>query len=286
MDSAKLSDDMIYSTIDKETVGDLTGATLMLAVGKDALGAIISRQGIDLAPVRAILPWDNTIKEPTRRIEETIYSNPALLADFNRVHVLIDTPEFCILPDAATEDEAFLQDVLLPRIIPDGDSRTEWVLTPWTPMKAVCAMKESAPLLSFLARTFNNPAVEHRLSPWVRRLWQSDPLGMSGKMFVHITASRLDVVVFGRRTVKLVNSWEYRDLADALYFIMAVRHVLDMDNSSGEILMSGDKTVIEEILPTLREYVASVLPMYADTPHSSPQFEESFHELTFLYLCE
>lgn len=277
---------MILSTIDKETTGDLTGATLMLSMGKDALGVIISHPGSESDPLRAILPWDSSIKDSTRQIEETIYSNPALLADFNHVHVLIDTPDFCILPDSATEDDAFLRDVLLPQIIPDCDSRTDWVLTPWTPMRAVCAMKESVALLSFLARTFNNPTVEHRLSAWVRRLWQSDPLGISGKMFVHITASRLDVAVFSRRTVRLVNSWEYRDLADALYFIMAVRHVLELDNSSGEILMSGDKAVIDEILPSLREYVASVLPLYTDIPDSSPQFEESFHELTSLYLCE
>ena len=278
---------MIYSAIDKETIGDLTGATLLLSVGKDALGAIISRPGSESPAFRAMLPWDTSISDSTRRIEETIYNNPALLADFDRVHVLLDTPHFCIIPDTLAQDENYLRDSVLPMILPSGPVHTDWVFTPWQPMKAVCAMKESASLLSFLARTFNNPTVEHRLSAWVRRLWQSDPLGMSGKMHVHITASRLDVALFGRRSIRLVNSWEYRDLADALYFMLAVRHVHNLDNSAGEMLISGDKAVVDEILPSLREYVASVMPSYyTDTPGSSPLFEESFHELTSLYLCE
>lgn len=277
---------MVYSAIDKDSIGDITGATLLLSVGKDSLGVIIVSPGSDPTPIRAILPWDNTIKDSTRRIEEVIYNNPALLSDFDRVHVLIDTPDFCVIPDSLTHDEAYLCDVILPKIIPDGDTRSDWVLTPWKEMKAVCAMKESVSLLSFLARTFDNPPVEHRLSAWVRRLWLSDPLGMSGKMIVHISGSRLDIAVFGRRSIKLVNSWEYRDIADALYFIMATRHVLDLDNSSGEILIGGNKAVVDEVLPSLREYVGSVLPLYSEPPHSSPQFEESFHELTSLYLCE
>ena len=72
---------------------------------------------------------------------------------------------------------------------------------------------------------------------------------------------RLDLLAFGKDSLLLANTFRYRDPMDAVYYILACRQSLGLDAGSDELFLAGDKGVRETITPTLREYLAYVMPV-------------------------
>lgn len=86
-------------------------------------------------------------------------------------------------------------------------------------------------------------------------------MGNAGKMYAHIHNNQLDLLSFGKDTLRLANSYAFRDPMDAVYYILACRKMLNLDPGSDEMLIAGDNSVREAITPTLREYLAYVMPV-------------------------
>ena len=59
----------------------------------------------------------------------------------------------------------------------------------------------------------------------------------------------------------LANTFSFSDPMDAVYYILACRNRIGLDPHNDELLLSGDASVREKILPMLRTYLARVMPM-------------------------
>lgn len=53
----------------------------------------------------------------------------------------------------------------------------------------------------------------------------------------------------------------FREPIDAIYYIMACRDMLKLDAQDNELLIAGDNSLRDAITPTLREYLAYVMPV-------------------------
>ena len=80
-------------------------------------------------------------------------------------------------------------------------------------------------------------------------------------MYAHIHDNHIDLLSFGKDSLKLANSYEFREPIDAIYYILATRQMLKLNPNSDEMLIAGDNAVREAISPTLREYLAYVMPV-------------------------
>ncbi|MCM1092493.1 MAG: DUF3822 family protein [Lachnospiraceae bacterium] len=193
-------------------------------------------------------------------LEETVYDNPVLLGDFNKITVIIATTEYAITPEWASTDE-ILAGMVADKLLVNDDNETELLNIPMHDTGISVMLKPETRLTAFLRRTFNNPEILHHVVPLIRYFSKSDRLGTAGKIFVNLRNDSLDIISFSNNSPHLINTFRFRDKMDAVYYILACREQLKENGSDHEILISGNSDIREEITPILRRYVGYVMPV-------------------------
>lgn len=193
-------------------------------------------------------------------LEETVYDNPVLLGDFNKITVIIATTEYAITPEWASTDE-ILAGMVADKLLVNDDNETELLNIPMHDTGISVMLKPETRLTAFLRRTFNNPEILHHVVPLIRYFSKSDRLGTAGKIFVNLRNDSLDIISFSNNSPHLINTFRFRDKIDAVYYILACREQLKENGSDHEILISGNSDIREEITPILRRYVGYVMPV-------------------------
>ena len=200
---------------------------------------------------------DGAASSALKALEEAVYENPALLSDFSRVDCVIDTTTYLTIPTPL--DTAEYRDKLMSEAHPDFIGET--ISCQLYGLDTTILMGVEQDFIGFLRRTFNNPTIHHHLAPLCRYFRGKSRLGNSGKMYANIHGSRLDLIAFGNDTITLANSFEFRDSADAVYYILACRRMLGLSADSDELFLAGDNSTRETITPILRQYLAYVMPV-------------------------
>ena len=115
-------------------------------------------------------------------------------------------------------------------------------------------------VLPFVQRTFNNPPVVHHLYPLCEHFERLNAHSSIARMFVNLSPHRMDLVVYRQGRLELANTFNYRSMDDAAYFILHAYDSLKMNRLSDEIQLSGDRDVREQLTPLLRRFINYVMP--------------------------
>ena len=277
--------------IDKELIGEPRLYRLAMRLETETLHVMLYRTGEPESMVYRAIPLDAPGLTLEGRLEETVYNNPLLLADFERVTLLVDTTRYAVIPDMAAGGDTLFAEVLADRLLPDSDDerQPEVTFTPMSPGGASVAMKLPAQLVAFLRRTFNNPDIYPAIVPLSRYFHDSSRIGHSGKIYINLRPGSLDLLAFAGDRLDIANTFTFRESADAVYYIMSVRNMLmERDCDDRELLLSGDDTLREEITSVLREYVGYVMPAtYPSTLTRAPKDAlKAPFDLIIIQLCE
>lgn len=192
--------------------------------------------------------------------EEMVYDNSLLTADFHKVEIIVDTNRFFVMSaDDCTDDEVErrinllwpydrLGIELLPVVneIERGKTCLVWAI--------------DRPLKGFLQRTWNNPAISHRLAVATRYFALNSPHGGTGTVHLHITGDRLDVAAFNRDGLVLLNSYVTHSPADGAYYALAALQHIEFDNDTDRVMVDGDTNQRNGLIESLRPYVKTVIP--------------------------
>lgn len=243
--------------LDKNLINDPRLWRLALRISERKLHVVLLCSVEDNSLIYREILLDSAAQSLQKAIEEAIYDNPLLLSDFARVDCIIETNKFTIIP--AEIDNSDIQEKIFNETFPsfDGvviDNRID-------SLNATILMGMQEELLNFLRRTFNNPKIQHHLTPQCIYFHHKDQLGSNEKMYAHIHDNRIDLLVFGTNSIKLANTFDFREPIDAIYYILACRQMLNLEADSNELLIAGDNATREAITPTLREYLAYVMPV-------------------------
>ncbi len=217
-------------------------------------------------------------------LEEIIYDNPLLLSDFARVDCVIETNKFTIIPYEI--DNVDIQEKIFNKTFPNFEGKI--IECGISELKTTILMGLPDDLLNFLRRTFNNPKIVHNLVPLCVYFHRKSRLGNAGKMYAYIHDNHLDLLSFGRDSLSFANSFEFREPIDTVYYIFACRQMLNLDAGSDEMLIAGDNAMREAITPTLREYLAYVMPVIfpAAMLKTGKEAMNAPFDLIVLPLCE
>ncbi len=274
--------------LDKETVKSPQRSRLGLSIDRGFLHVMV-KDSIADAPLYAGFPLDMSVGSESKALEEIIYSNPILLSDFAGVDVTLRSADFILIPDEAADGGIEFCETLVNASVADGDSeRLTTIESPIGRCGCTLLAKESRELVDFIRRTFNNPTIKHSLAVLADHFARNSALGSSGKMHVHLHDDSLDIAIFGENGLSLLNTFAYTDPMDAVYYIMATRSALDIEQTSGELFISGDPQLRNAVTPILREYLGYVMPMVLPAQvirAGAPAMEAPF-DLTLLMLCE
>lgn len=241
---------------DKESIGDPRLWRLYLRLGEKRLDAMLYNVATDNTLIHRVFPLDNPDGR-LKALEDVIYDNPILLGDFQSVDIIVESMTFTIIPAEITDPG--LQRAIFDSQLP-GNLDCEMILSHIGEQNAVIAAGIDSETARFLRRTFNNPPLHHHLAPLCHYFYDKSRIGNAGKMYAHLREGYLDLLLFGRDTLRLANTYATRDTMDAVYYIIAARQQLGLNPDSDELLLAGDHNLREAVTPVLREYLAYVMP--------------------------
>jgi hypothetical protein len=253
---------MAYEKLNKDLIDNPQLWRLELKIESEVLRVVLYCNIEDNSLITRTIPLDGATDDYIKSIEDAIYDNPLLLSDFSRIDCVLDTEKFTIVP--AELESAEVRNAIFAEMYPAEKEEMlecEIIANDLQGQNATLLMAPSARLVGFLRRTFSNCHIMHHLTPLCRYFYSKSKLGNSGKMYAHFRQNKVDLISFGKDTLRVANTFKYHDPMDAVYYILSVRKTIGMDQMTDELLLSGDQTVRETVTPILREYLAYVMPL-------------------------
>lgn len=231
---------------------------------------------------------DLTKESKLKALESVVYDNPLLLSDFRRVDCYVDTPRYILTP-ADDPSSPQLCHQLLKKVFPD-----EGYTTLTSPSLPYLHFQVDTAIASFLKRTFFNINLSHPLAPMITGSLGFIPPSKEGEgpedgpgfssalktTFVNFQPGVIYVVITRGENLLLANSFTYEETTDIVYYILAMRDTLKLDQESDPLYYSGTSTDIEEVLTFLRHYIRAVrpLPLLLPLPEASDLSEQPPYE--------
>lgn len=213
-------------------------------------------------------------------LEEAVYDNPLLTADFHDIYVLIDNNRFFIIDSDKASDEEVKKRIDL--LWPEDQTgiKLEAVMTPIQNEKNILVSAVPVNLMRFLRRTFNNPAVAHRMGTLARYYALKSKVGNMGKIHVRLgEEDTTDIFAFGRNGLLLANTFTTNTTDDAAYYTLAVAKYFEFDNESDRVYVVGDGEVRDAYVAGMRRFISMVLPEIFPTEIAS--FGNDAHKAPF-----
>ena len=203
--------------LDKDLIKDTHLWRLALRIDENKMHVVLFCSIEDNSLIYREIPLDSAAQSHQKAIEEAIYDNPLLLSDFQRVDCVIETDKFTVIPSEI--DDADVKEKIFNTTFPSFDG--VMIENKLSELNATLLMGLNAELTNFIRRTFNNPNILHHLTPLCIYFNRKNKMGNAGKMYAHIHNNQLDLLSFGKDTLRLANSYAFRDPMDAVYYILA-----------------------------------------------------------------
>ncbi|MCQ2288020.1 MAG: DUF3822 family protein [Muribaculaceae bacterium] len=229
--------------------------TLQMSLDSKTLDYILYTDAQEDSLIMGSIELDTSAGKYLRQVENAVYDNPFLLDDYKEVRVIYNSPHFVLLPQEYDEIEA--QEVFDTHF-PDSDGEM-----------AMCSLKRCGVniafeipkgVLGFMQRTFFTPPVFHHLHPLCEHYKRINDGSEIARMFINMSDSHMDMVVYQNGRMVLANSFDYRTPQDAAFFALHTWDSMGMDRLNDEVQLTGDKAQRDAIAPILRKYIGYVMP--------------------------
>lgn len=199
-------------------------------------------------------PEDGSI---LKSLENVVYDNPLLLSDFGKISIVVETQ--CVLPVpaevTALEEREMLMDAAFPGF--DGcmyDNTTG-------SRNATLLFGIDNDLAAFIGRTFFGARIYHHLSPLSKYFVASARRANGCRVYANLREKSVDVIAVDHGDILIVNTLTFNMSVDAIYYILACYHIAGLSMVETELFVSGTAAVRDEIVPVLRNYIGSVMPV-------------------------
>ncbi len=228
---------------------------MTLRVNDDSLDVAIVSKVEDNSLIYRHIPYTATATSAIRALEEAVYDNPLLLSDFGQIDILFDTPRFIVIPEERADDDR--AEEMLETLYPDIEFEP---VTSRIPGGAVIAAAVNADIERFAGRTFADARRMHRIVPLCRYFGARNRSGNGGRIHVHLRPGFTDVIAYLHGRTMMANTFSSPSGMDALYYILAAAQNLRFDDSCDRMIVSGDNTLRDTLMPMLRKYYPHAMP--------------------------
>ncbi len=230
---------------------------LALRVCNNAIDVVVISGVEDNSLIWHRIDLDAAAGTPLKALEDAVYQNPLLLADFSAIDVLIDTPRRLVVPAHAAAADSI--EKMFAELYPD--EQYEIIATPIDSNGTTIAIADDVERINFIRRTFNNPHIADRIVPLCRYFGIKNRLGNAGKFHIHLSDESIDIIAYGADGLLMANTFASTDANDDLYYVLAAARSLDFDNNNDQMLLSGNAARREALIPLLRRYISYVMPV-------------------------
>lgn len=209
---------------------------------------------IELAPEMPLL----------RALEDAVYDNPMLLADFDRTTILVRTPAFVLLPEeVAADPAATAYAAALARIAPETSRMRLYThLAPATGVGVCFALDSEAAL--FLERTFADARIAHELTTGIAYFAAKAPRsGNSPKVFAIVSAGHISLMAYDGARLAGATAYACSEAADMAYYAAATAQVCGIASPELQFYVAGAPAARDTLVHTLRGFAPHVMPWSA-----------------------
>lgn len=220
-----------------------------------------------------------------RALEDAVYDNPLLLADFGRCSILLRTPRYAVLPPEATETpEAAADAASLLWTDPDFSPALLTDTAAGASVLTAC----DADVAAFLGRTFADARVRHELSAGLRYFAAKAPRsGNAPKLFAVVEKSGAQLFCFDGSRLLGAASYGCTDAADMAYYAVAMAQACGVAGPELQFYVAGMPAVREAVAGTLRRFAPCVMPwIFQPSPSMAGVAADIPFSLLILPLCE
>lgn len=274
---------MEQKSLDRELIGNPTQWRLSLGIEPGAIEVVAYSPLEENSLIHRRIELDPATPTPLKALENAVYDNPLLLADFGRIHCVVTTPTIAAVPTEADGD----QDAC--RVIAEASwpgFQGELTVDTLPTADTALLVGHDRELNGFLRRTFFNVTIMSRLTPLCRYFLNTSRRVNAPRMFVNLRRGRLDVVAVDRGRLLAANTFTFTDPTDAAYYIMALRR--DPAIGASELLLTGDTAVRDNVMTIVRRFVETVMPVIfpSEMFRAGREAMTSPFELIVIPLCE
>lgn len=246
MTTRRLTSDLLPDTSDWK---------LFVRVAPDTLSALLlGPEGVE----QSVLAHSEVLVDAQlNTLENAIYDNPLLLADFAGVNLTIATSQLVQIPEATSPAVA---EAIAAAMLPDSDAPRRMITAPM-PEGSLLAMVD-ADTLNFLQRTFPDARISLSLSVTARRLNSIRP-NDKASLYALCHHDELSVFAFDEQGhLKFANRFDTPSATDCAYYILAVA-----GTDFFEVSIGGNADLRNEVIEQIR--LAS--PSTSLTPLNLPE---------------
>lgn len=223
---------------------------------------------------------------PLAALEDAVYDNPMLLADFDRCTILVRTPRMALMPaDIADSSEAIDDAAAL--LWTDPDFRASLHADGCEAAEAAVMWACDADVDAFLGRTFADARVMHAMSCELRYFAAKAPRsGNAPKLFTVVSPAGVDLFCFDGRRLLGATSYACTDPADMAYYAAATAQVCGVAGPDLQFFIAGSSSVRDAVASTLRRFAPRVMPWILPPALGQGAGAELPFPLLILPLCE
>ncbi len=244
---------MLANHLDKDLIAQPALWRLVLFLQYDRLDVMLLPPVESEDVVFASLPLVGDT--PVKALEDVIYANPLLLNDFKSVECLFETPDAMPVPPEVSPDD---YDTILRRGF-DIDEPGLCVSATGEASAVVVASIDPE-VKGFLQRTFYNIRFEYHLASLCSYIAAINPSD-SKRLYVVSRRNRMDVVALDGKKLLMLNTFEWDEIADAAYYVLAVCSILSIAPESAALFLGGDTVHIDELSATLAPFLPGISPL-------------------------
>lgn len=219
-------------------------------------------------------------------LRDAIYNNPLLLCDFQKISVLIESPEYMIVPEPLAADSELVERLLRERF-DSIKSDAAVIVNPLPGLNAAIVFAVDPAIYNLINRAFNNPPVYSHFYPLLVYFASLRRTGNRGASFINVRPGSLDIILFKDDTLDTVRLIPFRSINDAIYYALTYQ-AMTPDNLKGRILVSGERDTRMQLVAGLKQFVDSVMPVIfpsAIFKLGRTSMDEPF-DLSIMPLCE
>lgn len=242
----------------RDIIPDPANRTLYLAIGSTAIDVMAYSPLEDNSLFTATIELNPAETSHSAAVEEAVYDNPLLLADFKRVVIVSRQLHHATAPSYVTEQGVDYTDAMM-RPAASASPSQQMIIDELPLLEASMVHYMESDLYNFLGRTFNQPKIIHRLSVITRYAHGTHRAAGSLTTHVNITPGHTDVVIYKGTQLLLVNTFDTPTEVDTLYYIQACREITSTPREN-PVIISGDRELREKVMPLLRRYIPTVMP--------------------------
>lgn len=245
---------MLDGKLDKDMVADTAICDMLVRVSAGRVDVAVYSVVSD----NSLVYRSFNVSSPVsllKALEEVVYDNPLMLCDFRKVHILVDTVAYEMVPSVTGEAGAREMFAIMH---PGFDGAVEVAETSTRNASVVYGIDKD--LSGFLHRTFVGAVIMPHILPLTRYFASKPGRGNSRRMICNFRQSALDIVVLDGNSLVQANTFAFRSPMDAVYYILASRAHHGLDPNGDELLLAGDQQLREEVAPVLRTYISRVMP--------------------------